>query len=1092
MKTVVHGLSTEDIIASDASTKYSFSDLVDISELKEMLEHFSEIVGCDCSIIDVNNNVLLERDGQKICTEFHRVNSETLLNCILNECSFQENLKAEKPVHHKCKNGLNEVVLPIFIEGKHLANLVFGHFLFDDEKIDFSFFEKQAIQYGFDTEAYLQCVREVPLFSRAKLETLKNLGQSFAKITAKMAHANLLGVKKKIVELGIANKQIADAETRFRRLFDQAGVGVVHVDANTGGFLKINKKFLELIGYNEEELLQMKFLDLTHPDDLEESKIQIQKLTEKKLTEFSQEKRYIKKDGTILWAIVTVSSLVDTDGRKKNSLAIVQDITEQKLNQFELNRNELDLNESELKFSKLFENVGVGVGIVDGNSGQFLKVNSKYAEMLGYTTQEMESFTFKDITHPDDVGKNVENLILLSKNKIREYITEKRYIRKDGTILWVMLTVSPMNNVLHGAEYHITVVQDITERKMAELKLIESETRFRKLFELSGVGVSQVDVESGKFIKVNRKFADMLGYSISELMQLTFRDITYVDDLVLSENNQAKIIKKQIGEFSVEKRYLRKDGSFFWGLLTASAMDESVEGKKYQIAIVQDINERKEAELKLVESETKFKNTFKQSLIGLEIYDGKGKLLDCNPSCLSMFGVASIDEVIGFNLFDDPNLSDLQKNKIREGEDVFFELQFDFELVKKWKLYNTSNSGIRYFSCLATSIKLEGEDEKGYLIHLMDITERKRVEDVLKNDNQRFHTTMDAMDSVIYVADMEMHEILFVNKFGRKIFGEVIGKKCYSALQGKTAPCEFCTNHLLLNAEGFANEPYVWEFQNPITKGWYQCHDQSIKWTDGRMVRFEMAVNITKSKEIALALEENDLQLRELNSTKDKFFSIISHDLKNPFAVLKSSSELLSRYLEKNDLEKSKAKAEMISNASNRGYVLLENLLIWAQSQTGAIKFSPRTIILNHTVSESISDVQDQAKGKSILIKNEIPDDLIIDADENLLAIVFRNLLTNAIKFTHKGGTITVTSKTDDGKVEVAVIDTGIGIPKSHQYKLFRLDDNFSRPGTDNEASTSLGLILCKEFIEKHKGRIWVESEENRGSEFRFVLPLKN
>ena len=278
--------------------------------------------------------------------------------------------------------------------------------------------------------------------------------------------------------------------------------------------------------------------------------------------------------------------------------------------------------------------------------------------------------------------------------------------------------------------------------------------------------------------------------------------------------------------------------------------------------------------MKLVESETKFKNTFKQSLIGLEIYDGKGKLLDCNPSCLSMFGVASIDEVIGFNLFDDPNLSDLQKNKIREGEDVFFELQFDFGLVKKWKLYNTSNSGIRYFSCLATSIKLEGEDENGYLLHLMDNTERKKAEDVLKNDNQRFHTTMNAIDSIIYVADMETHEILFVNKFGRKIFGEVVGKKCYSALQGKTAACEFCTNHLLLNADGIANEPYVWEFQNPITKGWYQCHDQSIKWTDGRMVRFEMAVDITKSKEIALALEENDLQLRELNSTKDITYNL--------------------------------------------------------------------------------------------------------------------------------------------------------------------------------------------------------------------------
>jgi two-component system sensor histidine kinase/response regulator len=229
--------------------------------------------------------------------------------------------------------------------------------------------------------------------------------------------------------------------------------------------------------------------------------------------------------------------------------------------------------------------------------------------------------------------------------------------------------------------------------------------------------------------------------------------------------------------------------------------------------------------------------------------------------------------------------------------------------------------------------------------------------------------------------------------------------------------------------------------------------------------------------------------LNELNATKDKFFSIIGHDLKNPFVVLKSSSELLFKYLEKGDLPKSKAKAKMISNASNQGYTMLENLLLWAKSQTLGIAFEPSKLNLKYKVANNIREVEDHANEKNIIIINEIPDDLILDADENLLSVVVRNLITNAIKFTYNGGTITIKAKIENDSVEIAVIDTGIGIPKEHQHKLFRLDTNFSREGTANEASSSLGLILCKEFIERHKGKIWFESGSNKGSEFRFTLP---
>jgi signal transduction histidine kinase len=347
------------------------------------------------------------------------------------------------------------------------------------------------------------------------------------------------------------------------------------------------------------------------------------------------------------------------------------------------------------------------------------------------------------------------------------------------------------------------------------------------------------------------------------------------------------------------------------------------------------------------------------------------------------------------------------------------------------------------------------------------------------------------MDAVVYVADMESHEILFTNNYVENVFGNILGKKCYEALQEKKEPCEFCTNHLLVDKNGKANHPYIWEFQNLITKQWYQCHDQAISWTDGKLVRFETATDITQNKENEQKLKEHEIKLQELNATKDKFFSIIAHDLKNPFTVLKNGSYLLAKHLENNDLIKSKEKAMMISNATKNTYELLDNLLLWAKSQTASMELDIRNLNLKSRLIKNIKEVENLASQKNISIINEVKEDFTLEADENLLSAVFRNLITNAIKFTNSGGEVTIKAELADNHIEIAVIDTGIGIPLEHQYKLFRLDVNYSRVGTEKEVSTGLGLILCKEFVEKHNGKIWFESEVEKGSIFKVKLPLK-
>ncbi len=237
-----------------------------------------------------------------------------------------------------------------------------------------------------------------------------------------------------------------------------------------------------------------------------------------------------------------------------------------------------------------------------------------------------------------------------------------------------------------------------------------------------------------------------------------------------------------------------------------------------------------------------------------------------------------------------------------------------------------------------------------------------------------------------------------------------------------------------------------------------------------------------------IMLQNNELQ--DINATKDKLFSIIAHDLKNPFASLISSSELLCIYLNDNNIEKSKAKAQMIFDASKNGFSLLQNLLEWAQSQLGKIKFTPIDIQLCDLVNRTIQYSQDQAVSKSIKISNEVPTDLQIVADISLLEFIMRNLVTNAIKFTLVGGNITIKAKSTSTETQISVKDNGVGMSKDIVEKLFRIDTRTSAKGTAGETGTGLGLLLCKEFIAKHSGNIFVESDLGKGSEFKFTIPL--
>jgi PAS domain S-box-containing protein len=232
-------------------------------------------------------------------------------------------------------------------------------------------------------------------------------------------------------------------------------------------------------------------------------------------------------------------------------------------------------------------------------------------------------------------------------------------------------------------------------------------------------------------------------------------------------------------------------------------------------------------------------------------------------------------------------------------------------------------------------------------------------------------------------------------------------------------------------------------------------------------------------------------ELSVLNSTKDRLFSVIGHDLRNPFHAMRGYSEMLLAEPETVDRESALEFARLIFDSSGRAAVLLENLLQWSRSQTGRVAFEPETMFIAAAVLETMHLLERDAAAKRIEMRQTINVGLAVPADANMLKTVLRNLLSNAIKFTGEGGTITVSAERRGPVAEVSVADTGVGIPRETLGLLFNIDTNRSTPGTAKEKGTGLGLVLCREFVERHGGRIRAESEEGKGSVFAFTLPLE-
>jgi len=280
----------------------------------------------------------------------------------------------------------------------------------------------------------------------------------------------------------------------------------------------------------------------------------------------------------------------------------------------------------------------------------------------------------------------------------------------------------------------------------------------------------------------------------------------------------------------------------------------------------------------------------------------------------------------------------------------------------------------------------------------------------------------------------------------------------------------------------------TWQTQQ-IAKGDLK---QKVSFLGEFSIAFNKMIEALREKKLMedKIISQNE-QLEKLNAEKDKFFTIIAHDLRGPLGGFMQLTDMLTNENMPITTEQKKNMSFSISRSARNIFYLLENLLEWSRMQQGLIPFKPELAPLLPIVNEGISAMVEPAGYKEIIIYNEVNEDLLVCADRNMLLAIIRNLISNAVKFTRKGGRITIAAKANDEKnIEISIRDSGIGMDTEMISKLFRLDVKINRKGTNDEASTGLGLLLCKDFIDKHNGKIWAESEEDKGSTFYLTLPL--
>jgi PAS domain S-box-containing protein len=776
---------------------------------------------------------------------------------------------------------------------------------------------------------------------------------------------------------------------------------------------------------------------------------------------------------------LTFVPIVEKSGNINFVFILFEDITET-ITKIKNLENEA----SELRTYQLISSTILDAIIAFDEKGNITFWNEAATHVFGFSRSETFNKFIGNVIN--DFTREYFNKIIQNLLSAKSWETKIQFdlhgIKKTISIKMVLTDEGKSRSV-------VALCADITDRENFEKALRSSEETFRNIVTNTSEYICTFSLD-GKITYSNPHFINEFGYSDFELLEKEMVSLIDIDDLDEKYSDLNLIIEQELD--SIELNLIKANGEKVSVLANFTAVTDLQEKPKYYIALFTDVSEKKtrEQELMLIRS------VFETAHEGITLQkDGKFILL--NIAFANMFGYDSIEEVMQLNPLEVYSENDKAKvvsetnNYIAKGSKS---LKNIYEGVKKNGEIIIIEKGMKKFSTKNGNYISES---------FIDITEQKKAEIALKESEEKYRSITENINDAIWtieLADGKM-ESVFISP---SIY-EITKYDYDQFIKDLKLWIKIIHPDDKLNVISKLRRVY----KDPVRKHIeleYRIIDKmgSLVWVRNKLnfVRNEFGIlekifglfsDITTNKKNAEKLQKTSEELKILNDSKDRFISIISHDLRTPFSSILGFTDLLLMDGEMSE-EKKTQYIGFIQDSAKNMLTLVNSLLDWTRLQTGRIEYVAERLDANTVIQDSIQMLSGSAIQKNIKLYSTIENETYIHGDRKLLLQVFNNLISNAIKFTNSSGEIFISAEpiVDKKVIQFSVNDTGVGIDDKNVDKLFTIDSKFTTNGTKGEKGSGLGLSLVKEIINKHGGEIYVESELGEGTSFIFTIPISS
>lgn len=892
-------------------------------------------------------------------------------------------------------------------------------------------------------------------------------------------------------------EDLRDSEERFRANFEQAAVGIAHVSLE-GKWILVNDRLCNITGYTKDELLQLTFQDITHPDDLEKDLNLVSKVLSGEIQTYLMEKRYFHKDGSIVWVNITVSLVRDFDAKPKYFISVIEDISRRK-------NAEENLRFEKERFEKLATaSPSVICSLRMSADGQFsfVFVSQASEDIYGFTPQEIQADAnlIFDRINPEDSAQ-VNESILRSMLTMSVWNSEFRYLHPQKGEVWIEGFSAPVLESDNSTIWH-GIINDITKRKLAEENLRFEKERFENIalalpsaiftFRLSPEGKMSLPYSSPPT-------KDIYGFTPEELTEDSLKIFNCInpEDLELNKEAIYKSAKDLTLYHDISRYHHPQKGERWIEVYSMPALEP--DGSLVWHGVANDVTQRVQTEEQIAESEKIYRLMFEGNPLPMWVCDIETlQFLEVNNSAISKYGYTR-EEFLSMNLLD---FRPAEKNPtVLEIIESFKKEEFEDSPENSNKIITTQHikkdGTLIDVEVISHKIMFEGRNARFAMAN--DITERLRAEKALLEASLFNEQIINNVEEGIILLDKELRYVV-LNRFLENQIGikkeALIGKTPFEVFPSLRNEIVFENMQRALHGEKVRaadNEIYVPSKNESVwASSIYSPHYTADNEISGVIITVTDVSDRKKYEQEILQLNESLEQkvvertsaLNAVNKELESFSYSVSHDLRAPLRAIDGfSAALLEDYEEKLD-EEGKNYLNRVRSASQKMAQLIDDLLKLSRLSRGELR---RTKVnLSQIVTEITVQLQEYQPKSSV--EQNIEPDIYTVADEHLIRIALENLLSNAWKFTSKKETAQIIfgKNAENGETVYFVKDNGAGFDMQFSDKLFGA---FQRLHTIQEFDgTGIGLATVQRIINRHGGKIWAESKNGEGATFYFSL----